>query len=288
MQAGSGETVPPGEAQQFITDRGGHTAGTGAPNLNPEFASRLAAAGRAYEQETGQKAQFGETGRSREQQAKYYQEFKRTGQGRAAPPGQSRHEKGLATDIPTSPDGGRFNNWMHRNASRFGLEGLRPDLNDPYHFQMSGRTPQGTQQSLRPASAPQQGGRFQNSYARTFANTPLANQYENVVRVAQANGVPPERMAAIMAEETGRGTSRILRENNNPAGLAGRGGYLKFPTLEAGIEAAGRTIGRIYQQTGGNLLGMGRIYAPPGAGNDPRRTNWQWPGAVRQFEQGFY
>lgn len=282
MQAGSGETIPPDEAQKFITDRGGHTAGTNAPNLDPEFASRLTRAGQAYERETGQKAQFGETGRGHDLQAQYYREFKRTGQGRAAPPGMSRHEKGLATDIPNGP----FQNWMHRNASRFGLEGLRPDLNDPYHFQMSETSP--TRTSSETLASRQRGDISPNSYARTFANTPLANQYDTIVRVARANGVPPARMAAIMAEETGRGTSRILRENNNPAGLAGRGSYLKFPTIEAGIEAAGRTIGRIYQQTGGDISRMGHIYAPPNAANDPRRTNREWPGAVRRFEQGFY
>lgn len=116
----------------WITQRGGHTAGIGAPQLNPQFAARLQAAGAAYEQETGQRAQFGETGRSREQQAKYYAEYRRTGQGLAAPPGSSRHERGLAVDIPDGP----FQAWMHRNGARFGIQGLR-DPNDPNHFQMA-------------------------------------------------------------------------------------------------------------------------------------------------------
>jgi hypothetical protein len=102
-----------------------------APQLQPEFASRLAAAGQAYERETGQKATFGETGRSRDVQARYYANFQRTGQGLAAPPGSSRHEIGQATDIPDGP----FQNWMHRNAARFGIQGLR-DPRDPNHFQL--------------------------------------------------------------------------------------------------------------------------------------------------------
>jgi hypothetical protein len=136
LPTGSTERLPgpsPGDAANFIQSRGGRPAGAGAPDLNPDFASRLAAAGQAYEQETGQKAQFGETGRSREKQAEYYNEMKRTGQGLAAPPGQSRHQRGLAADIPHGP----FQDWMHKNAARFGIEGLR-DPRDPYHFQMSG------------------------------------------------------------------------------------------------------------------------------------------------------
>lgn len=121
------------QAQNFITQRGGHTAGAGAPQLDPQFASRVQQAAQAYEAETGQRATFGETGRSHEQQAEYYRRFRSGQGGRAAPPGQSRHEKGLAIDI-TEP---RFQAWMHRNAWKFGLEGLPPSLDDPNHFQMA-------------------------------------------------------------------------------------------------------------------------------------------------------
>jgi hypothetical protein len=115
----------------WIAQRGGHTQGTGAPQLQPEFASRLAAAGQAYERETGRKAQFGETGRSYDVQAGYYNKFRSGTGGLAAPPGTSRHEIGQATDIPDGP----FQNWMHRNAARFGIQGLR-DPRDPNHFQL--------------------------------------------------------------------------------------------------------------------------------------------------------
>lgn len=121
------------QAENFITQRGGHTAGAGAPQLNPEFASRVQRAAQAYEAETGRPATFGETGRSHERQAQYYADFRAGRGGRAAPPGYGRHEKGLAIDI----DEPRFQAWMHRNAWKFGLEGLAPSLNDPNHFQMA-------------------------------------------------------------------------------------------------------------------------------------------------------
>ena len=121
-----------GGAVGWIQAHGGHSAGAGAPELNPVFASRLAAAGQAYERETGGKAVFGEMGRSGALQQQYYDEYRRTGLGLAAPRGTSRHEKGLATDVPNGP----FQNWLHRNAARFGLQGLQ-NPKDPNHFQLA-------------------------------------------------------------------------------------------------------------------------------------------------------
>lgn len=122
----------PGGVISYIQSRGGHTAGAGAPDLNPAFAARVQRAAQAYEAETGRRAVFDEMGRSKEQQGIYYDRFLRGGP-RAAPPETGRHVKGLAIDIPD----GDFQSWMHRNAWKFGLEGLRPELNDPNHFQMS-------------------------------------------------------------------------------------------------------------------------------------------------------
>jgi hypothetical protein len=306
-----------GDAASFIQSRGGHTAGTNAPNLNPDFASRLTAAGQAYEKETGQRANFGETGRSHDVQAKYYQEYKRTGRGLAARPGTSRHERGLATDIPHGP----FQDWMHRNAARFGIEGLRTSR-DPSHFQMSGGArptaqasearlpgppytatradqpppwyrPERNPASARPTAsatppASATGQRVEINppvYEKMFAGTPLAGQSENIARVAKANGVPPAVMASIMAYETGRGRSRIMLQQNNPAGIAlGPHNYRSYATVQDGIEAAGRAIGNNWRRAGGDIARMAHIYAPVGAGNDPG-TNREWPRAVMRFQQ---
>ncbi|HEX8837689.1 MAG TPA: glucosaminidase domain-containing protein [Candidatus Acidoferrum sp.] len=263
---------------EFISSRGGHTAGTNAPNLNPEFASRLARAGQAYEQETGEKAQFGETGRGHDLQAQYYRDYRSGGGGLAAPPGTSRHERGLATDIPN----GRFQDWMHRNASRFGLEGLR-DPRDPAHFQMAGNAP-----ARLEAQQTVSGDLDPSKFERNFSGSPLAGQSNNIARVARANGVPPKLMASIIAFETGRGRSRLLREGNNPAGITGSGGgYQRYPTIEDGLEAAGRNIGRNWQRAGGSIARLAQIYAPVGARNDPRGTNREWPSAVMRFMQSF-
>ena len=123
----------------WINSRGGHTMGVGAPPMQPEFAARVAAAGRAYEAETGQRAVFDETGRSHEYQGELRRRYEAGTGGLAARPYESRHEIGQGIDIPHGP----FQEWMHRNARRFGLQGLN-DPRDTNHFQLdrsySGRT----------------------------------------------------------------------------------------------------------------------------------------------------
>ena len=189
----------------------------------------------------------------------------------------SRHEKGLAVDVPKGP----FQDWMHKNAARFGIEGLRSKA-DPNHFQMADNAAS-TQQSTAQQAVSNAGDPAK--FERTFAGTPLAGQNDNIIRIAQGNGVSPKLMKSIIAYETGRGRSRMLREFNNPAGIAGHGGYRKFPTLEAGLEEAGRVIGNNWRRSGGSLARLGAIYAPPGAGNDPRGTNREWPAMIMRFMQ---
>ena len=100
------------------------------------MASRLAAAGRAYESATGKRANYGEMFRDRARQAKYYQNYMSGGGGLAAPPGRSRHEQGQATDVPR----GGFRDWLAGgNADPYGLEFLkgRAYQQDPVHVQMN-------------------------------------------------------------------------------------------------------------------------------------------------------
>jgi uncharacterized protein (TIGR02594 family) len=142
-----------------------------------------------------------------------------------------------------------------------------------------------------PAGQPGGGGGGdldRGAYDKMFKGTPLEGQYDKVVEAAQANGVPPSTMAAIIAHETGQGTSKMLRERNNPAGLMDpKTGMMKgqsFASIGEGIDAAGRTIGKNYRRGGGTIGGMAGIYAPPGAANDPGGLNQGWAGGVNKFQ----
>jgi len=56
----------------YVRSRGGHPTGAQAPGTHPELTARMAAAGHAYEAQTGQRARFGEMDRDVATQAKYY------------------------------------------------------------------------------------------------------------------------------------------------------------------------------------------------------------------------
>ena len=87
-------------------------------NLNPTFYSMLlqfvaASGGRV-------RLQGGSGWRSVQRQAQMYDDYihHRKGQARAAPPGKSNHNFGLAFDLIYGPGGEA---WAHKNAARFGL-----------------------------------------------------------------------------------------------------------------------------------------------------------------------
>ena len=68
--------------------------------LNPQLKERFAALAKEYNEKTGKKIQVNSGYRSPEEQAALYAKL---GPPKAAPPGRSRHESGLAIDI-NSPD----------------------------------------------------------------------------------------------------------------------------------------------------------------------------------------
>ncbi|SFM56934.1 phage tail tape measure protein, TP901 family, core region [Bradyrhizobium sp. Rc3b] len=138
--------------------------------------------------------------------------------------------------------------------------------------------------SIRSKVAGLSGGSLDRaSFERKFAGTALAGSYDKIVASANANGVPPALLAGVIAHETGNG--RDVRYNN-VAGLmdpeTGSRTKLAYSNIDAGIEAAGRTVGKRYREAGGDLDKMGSVYAPPGAANDPRGLNGSWAGGVRK------
>jgi uncharacterized protein (TIGR02594 family) len=141
------------------------------------------------------------------------------------------------------------------------------------------------------ADGAQGAGLNREQYDKTFKGTPLEGQADKVVAEAMRRGVPPELVAGIMAHETGKGTSRMLRERNNPAGLmdpkTGMSTGQKFGTIEEGIAAAAKTIAKNYERGGRSIGGMANIYAPQGAANDPGGLNRGWAAGVRKYADQF-
>ena len=95
--------------------------------VSPELAARLAAAGQAYERQTGKAPRYGELSRGEDVQKVYRDKYEAGTGGIAAKPGHSQHQKGGAGDLPDSD----FRKWLYAgNAKQFGL-----------HFPVKGDTP---------------------------------------------------------------------------------------------------------------------------------------------------
>lgn len=122
-------------------------------------------------------------------------------------------------------------------------------------------------------------------YEKMFGGTPLSDKYDKIVEEAKKQRISPTLLASVMAEETGRGTSSVLRTKNNPAGIFDSKSNTSktFDSLDDGIETSAKTVAKNWKAGGENVPGMGRIYAPPGASNDPNHTNSGWPSGVNSF-----
>lgn len=85
-------------------------------NLHPIFLQQLM----AFVAASGGRVQLGSGWRSVAKQAELYADWLagKPGQARAAPPGKSNHNFGLAMDLVYLPGG---KEWAHQNAARFGL-----------------------------------------------------------------------------------------------------------------------------------------------------------------------
>lgn len=119
------------------------------------------------------------------------------------------------------------------------------------------------------------------SFEKKFAGTPLAGSYDKIVSAANANGIPPALLAGVIAHETGNGS---YTRYNNVAGLMNPGTgsrtKLAYPSIDDGIDAAGRVVAKNYNAAGRDLGAMAKRYAPAGAANDPNGLNGGWESGV--------
>lgn len=97
-------------------------------NLHPIFLQQLM----AFVAASGGRVRFGSGWRSFQQQAQLYADYKagKPGQARAAAPGRSNHNFGLAMDLTYGPGGQA---WAAANAARFGLRFPMDD--EPWHIE---------------------------------------------------------------------------------------------------------------------------------------------------------
>jgi len=120
-----------------------------------------------------------------------------------------------------------------------------------------------------------------------FSKGGLKGKAGKIVSEALAAGVDPKLLAAVIAHETGRGTSDAVLTRNNPGGIMdweNKWETLRsFPTLDAGITYTAQNLRRRLGEAGGDMKALKARYAPENAKNDPKGLNKHWLEGVNKF-----
>ncbi len=117
----------------------------------------------------------------------------------------------------------------------------------------------------------------------------LAGKGAMIASIAEKNGLDPNLLAAIMANETGWGTSNAIVNHNNPGGMmdptTNWSKIKTYSSLEEGINAVASNLKRNYIDQGLTTIGsIGAKYCPVGAANDPNGLNSNWvPGVTSVY-----
>jgi hypothetical protein len=94
----------------------------------------------------------------------------------------------------------------------------------------------------------------------------------------------PLMVAAIIKHESGNGTSRAIRRQNNIAGFMGNRGLMTFYTIDNSIDFMVELLKNHYIDQGLNTLEkIQPKYCPIGAANDPTGLNRHWLPTVRAY-----
>ncbi len=109
-----------------------------------------------------------------------------------------------------------------------------------------------------------------------------------IAQVADEYGIPADDFAAIIALETGGGTSNALRTKNNPGGLMCGPNAMQlqqFDSLEDGLRKMASNLKRNYYNQGRDTLAkIQPKYCPVGAANDPNGTNGYWLTGTTKYK----
>lgn len=130
-----------------------------------------------------------------------------------------------------------------------------------------------------------------NKLEDVFSQGALAGQTSQIVNAAARAGIDPNLFAAVIAHETGRGTSNAVQNYYNPAGIMDPQTkwtkLKKFNSLDEGLDYSAKNLKRRIDQVGGDVASLAKVYAPVGANNDPKNLNSNWSEGVTKFYNMF-
>lgn len=105
----------------------------------------------------------------------------------------------------------------------------------------------------------------------------LAGMGASFISIGKSYNLDPAFLAAVAIHESGNGTSNAIKTKNNAVGYMDANNNFKtlkyFPSIQASLEASAYSINKYNADT---LRGVGRIYCPVGADNDPTGLNQHW------------
>lgn len=129
---GAGYQLPNGGRPQTGGPRGAY-------GLTVPAASAFQRLNSAYQKAWGSGLKVNSGGRTREDQAFLYKQWvnRVPGYNRAAPPGQSLHETGIAIDLggPIYTSNTKQHAWMRQNAANFGWYWVGQRYGEPHHWE---------------------------------------------------------------------------------------------------------------------------------------------------------
>ncbi len=112
---------------------------------------------------------------------------------------------------------------------------------------------------------------------------PLRPYAKDYIECGEKYGVNPALLVAISMHETANGTSNAFRNKRNAMGISNAKGVVAQSSVRASIERMARLMGTARMYKGKDLPAIARVYAPVGAGNDPRGYNQYWTRGVSKY-----
>lgn len=111
---------------------------------------------------------------------------------------------------------------------------------------------------------------------------PLAPVFEAEGR---KHGLDPRLLMAISMHETGNGTSSAYRNKRNAMGVSNAKGPIDFTDPAESVSRMARVLASPSgpYKDARTVAEIAAVYAPPGAGNDPRGLNSHWTAGVSKY-----
>jgi len=119
-----------------------------------------------------------------------------------------------------------------------------------------------------------------------FLEGGLKQYAKDFVDAGEQYNVDPFLTASIAMLETGRGTAPVLTKNKNVSGRydTAKGTHYTYSNIRDSIFDQARFLRSGYLDKGlTTFKAIGDKYAPPGAANDPKNTNKDWPVNVSRL-----